>query len=65
MEEVHSLLGRPFQVPGIVVQGDKRDGQSVFQQQISNRWKDVFIPATGVYAVKFQCKTNCMMVFVM
>ncbi|NLY79021.1 MAG: riboflavin biosynthesis protein RibF, partial [Lysinibacillus sp.] len=52
MEEVHFLLGRPFQVPGIVVQGDKRGRTIGFPTANIQSMEGCFIPATGVYAVK-------------
>lgn len=52
MEEVHYLLGRPYKVPGIVVQGDKRGRTIGFPTANIQAMDGCFIPAIGVYAVK-------------
>lgn len=52
MEVVHDLLGRPFEVPGIVVHGDKRGRTIGFPTANIQPQDGNFIPATGVYAVR-------------
>ncbi|MED3660445.1 riboflavin biosynthesis protein RibF [Ureibacillus sp. FSL K6-8385] len=52
METVHQLLGRPYQVPGIVVQGDKRGRTIGFPTANIQSKEGCFIPKVGVYAVK-------------
>lgn len=52
MEEVHKLLGRAFEVPGIVVHGDKRGRTLGFPTANVQHMEGCFIPGTGVYAVK-------------
>ncbi|MGG0657981.1 bifunctional riboflavin kinase/FAD synthetase [Rummeliibacillus pycnus] len=52
MERVRLLLGRPFQIPGIVVHGDKRGRQIGFPTANVQEAEGSFIPATGVYAVR-------------
>lgn len=52
METAHKLLGRPYEVPGIVVHGDKRGRTIGFPTANIQALDGSFIPATGVYAVK-------------
>jgi len=52
MEEVRQLLGRAFEVPGIIVHGDKRGRTLGFPTANVQHMEGCFIPATGVYAVK-------------
>lgn len=52
MEEARMLLGRAFEVPGIVVHGDKRGRTLGFPTANVQHMEGCFIPATGVYAVK-------------
>nr|WP_106784281.1 riboflavin biosynthesis protein RibF [Lysinibacillus timonensis] len=52
MEKVHKLLGRPFEVPGIVVHGDKRGRTIGFPTANIQSAEGSFIPAVGVYAVR-------------
>lgn len=52
MEEVRKLLGRAFEVPGIVVHGDKRGRTLGFPTANVQHMEGCFIPGTGVYAVK-------------
>ncbi len=52
MEEARALLGRAFEVPGIVVHGDKRGRTLGFPTANVQAMEGCFIPATGVYAVK-------------
>ena len=52
MEDVRMLLGRAFEVPGIVVHGDKRGRTLGFPTANVQSMAGCFIPATGVYAVK-------------
>ena len=52
MELAHHLLGRPFEVPGIVVHGDKRGRTLGFPTANVQHVEGSFVPSTGVYAVK-------------
>lgn len=52
MEEVRALLGRAYEVPGIIVHGDKRGRTLGFPTANVQQMEGCFIPATGVYAVK-------------
>lgn len=52
MEKVRELLGRPFQIPGIVVHGDKRGRQIGFPTANIQAKEGSYIPATGVYSVR-------------
>lgn len=52
MEQAHALLGRPFEVPGIVVHGDKRGRTMGFPTANVQAMAGCYIPATGVYAVQ-------------
>ena len=52
MESAAKLLGRAFEVPGIVVHGDKRGRTIGFPTANIQSIEGSFIPATGVYAVK-------------
>jgi len=52
MERVHELLGRPFQIPGVVVHGDKRGRQIGFPTANIQAKEGSYIPATGVYSVR-------------
>ncbi len=52
MEQAHRLLGRPFEVPGIVVHGDKRGRTLGFPTANVQHHEGSFVPSTGVYAVK-------------
>lgn len=52
MEQVRTLLGRAFEVPGIVIHGDKRGRTMGFPTANVQAMEGCYIPATGVYAVK-------------
>lgn len=52
MEQVRALLGRAFEVPGIVIHGDKRGRTMGFPTANVQAMEGCYIPATGVYAVK-------------
>jgi riboflavin kinase / FMN adenylyltransferase len=52
MELAHHLLGRPFEVPGIVVHGDKRGRTLGFPTANVQHSEGSFVPSTGVYAVR-------------
>lgn len=52
MEAVRELLGRAFEVPGMVVHGDKRGRTMGFPTANVQAMEGCFTPATGVYAVK-------------
>lgn len=52
MDKARALLGRPYQIPGVVVHGDKRGRQIGFPTANILAQEGSFIPANGVYAVK-------------
>lgn len=52
MESAAELLGRAYEVPGIVIHGDKRGRTIGFPTANTQAIEGSFIPATGVYAVK-------------
>lgn len=52
MDKACELLGRPFQIPGVVVHGDNRGKSIGFPTANIQAREGSFIPATGVYAVK-------------
>lgn len=52
MEQAHMLLGRAFEVPGIVVHGDKRGRTMGFPTANVQHSEGSFVPSTGVYAVR-------------
>ncbi|RHW39598.1 riboflavin biosynthesis protein RibF [Lysinibacillus yapensis] len=52
MESAGQLLGRAFEVPGIVIHGDKRGRTIGFPTANIQSMEGSFIPATGVYAVR-------------
>lgn len=54
IEEVQTLLGRPYQTPGVVVHGDKRGRQIGFPTANVQVPEGTFIPANGVYVVKIR-----------
>jgi len=54
IEEVQTLLGRPYQTPGVVVHGDKRGRQIGFPTANVKVPEGTFIPANGVYVVKIR-----------
>lgn len=54
MEGAHALLGRPFAIDGIVIQGDKRGRQIGFPTANVQCAEGSFIPAIGVYAVRIK-----------
>lgn len=58
MEEVRALLGRAFEVPGIVVHGDKRGRTMGFPTANVQHIEGSFVPSTGVYAVKFRVQNE-------
>lgn len=58
MEQVRLLLGRPFQIPGIVVHGDKRGRLIGFPTANVQEAEGSFIPAIGVYAVRLQVQNK-------
>lgn len=58
METVHQLLGRAFEVPGIVVHGDNRGHTIGFPTANIQPMEGCFIPATGVYAVRILVQNN-------
>lgn len=58
METAHELLGRPFEVPGIVIHGDKRGRTIGFPTANIQAMDGCFIPATGVYAVRILVQNN-------
>ncbi|WP_107923046.1 riboflavin biosynthesis protein RibF [Lysinibacillus parviboronicapiens] len=52
MEAAHMLLGRPFEVTGMVVHGDKRGRTIGFPTANVQALEGAYIPASGVYAVR-------------
>lgn len=52
VDTVHELLGRPFQMDGIVVHGDKRGRTIQFPTANIATDEEQYIPANGVYAVR-------------
>ncbi|GEL04093.1 riboflavin biosynthesis protein RibF [Rummeliibacillus stabekisii] len=58
MESVRHLLGRPYQIPGVVVHGDKRGREIGFPTANVQEAEGTFIPATGVYAVKIEVQNE-------
>lgn len=54
MEQVRELLGRPFQLTGVVIHGDKRGRTINFPTANVDPTEGQFTPATGVYAVKIR-----------
>ncbi|MEG0258596.1 MAG: riboflavin biosynthesis protein RibF [Lysinibacillus sp.] len=52
VENAHTLLGRPFEIAGIVIHGDKRGRTIGFPTVNVQSLEGAFIPATGVYAVR-------------
>lgn len=54
MDQVRDLLGRPFQLDGVVVHGDKRGRTIQFPTANVEPEEGQFIPATGVYAVQMK-----------
>lgn len=60
MDKVCNLLGRPFQIPGVVVHGDNRGKSIGFPTANIQAREGSFIPATGVYAVKMLVQNEWM-----
>ena len=58
MEAARILLGRPFEIKGIVVHGDKRGRTIGFPTANVQALEGVFIPASGVYAVRLNVQNN-------
>lgn len=58
MEDALRLLGRPFEIPGIVVHGDKRGRTLGFPTANVQTLEGAFIPATGVYAVRLKVQNE-------
>jgi len=54
MQQVCALLGRPFQLDGVVVHGDKRGRTIQFPTANVEPDEGQFIPANGVYAVRMK-----------
>lgn len=52
VDQVRKLLGRPFQMDGIVVHGDKRGRTIQFPTANIATDEEQYIPANGVYAVR-------------
>lgn len=52
MEAARLLLGRPFEITGMVVHGDKRGRTIGFPTANVQALEGAFIPASGVYAVR-------------
>lgn len=58
MEEVNTLLGRPFSLSGIVVEGDKRGRKIGYRTANLQVKSDTLLPKSGVYAVKVFYKNH-------
>ncbi|GLC87354.1 riboflavin biosynthesis protein RibF [Lysinibacillus piscis] len=58
MEEVRRLLGRPFDITGIVVHGDKRGRTIGFPTANVQALEGTYIPASGVYAVRLRVQNH-------
>jgi len=58
MEEARLLLGRPFEITGIVVHGDKRGRTIGFPTANVQALEGTYIPASGVYAVRLLVQNN-------
>ena len=58
IEQVRTLLGRAYEVPGIVVHGDKRGRTMGFPTANVQAMEGCYIPATGVYAVKISVQNE-------
>lgn len=58
MEAARILLGRPFEVTGMVVHGDKRGRTIGFPTANVQALEGVYIPASGVYAVRLNVQNN-------
>lgn len=54
MEEIISLLGRPYQIDGFVVHGEKRGREIGFPTANVQPYGGAFIPTTGIYAVRLE-----------
>jgi riboflavin kinase/FMN adenylyltransferase len=53
VEDAHSMLGRPYEIEGEVLRGD-RMGQKLGWPTINLRVEDVLVPQDGVYAARVQ-----------
>ncbi|MEN6482114.1 MAG: bifunctional riboflavin kinase/FAD synthetase [Anaerolineaceae bacterium] len=65
VDEAAKLLGRYYEIPGIVVSGDRRGGRLGFPTANINYWPEKVLPALGVYAtwtwvdqIKYASVTN-------
>ncbi|RJS62650.1 bifunctional riboflavin kinase/FAD synthetase [Bacillus sp. PK3_68] len=58
VEEAARLLGRPYEVKGTVIHGDKRGRKIGFPTANVEVDEDYLIPETGVYAVKLKVKNE-------
>lgn len=56
VEEAAGLLGRPYEVQGTVIHGDKRGRKIGFPTANVEVEEDYLIPETGVYAVRLKVK---------
>ncbi|WP_203362349.1 bifunctional riboflavin kinase/FAD synthetase [Bacillus sp. REN10] len=58
MDIVHQLIGRPYEVRGTVIHGDKRGRKIGFPTANIEVSADFIVPKTGVYAVKIRVKDH-------
>lgn len=58
MEAAKALLGRPFEISGIVIHGDKRGRTIGFPTANVQALEGTYIPASGVYAVRLLVQNN-------
>ena len=58
MDEAHKMLGRHYQIRGIVVTGRDRGGKVLGIRTANINLHDELCPKTGIYAVTVECRGN-------
>lgn len=58
MDEAHKMLGRHYQIRGIVVTGRDRGGKVLGIRTANINLHDELCPKTGIYAVTVECREN-------
>ena len=58
MDEAHKMLGRHYQIRGIVVTGRDRGGKVLGIPTANINLHDELCPKTGIYAVTVECRDN-------
>jgi riboflavin kinase/FMN adenylyltransferase len=58
MDEAHKMLGRHYQIRGIVVTGRDRGGKVLGIPTANINLHDELCPKTGIYAVTVECREN-------